>query len=126
MHLSLLFTMISGAVSVATHIYAASYAGTVTSLSPRSKNGNFSLSKVAQTDDCGISPSWLMLESEHNLMLCLNEGIGAANGSLTSLRTHSNGSLTTLDVLETLTGPVMSATYTIPSDPQQLFVAVAH
>jgi hypothetical protein len=67
-----------------------------------------------------------MLNSEHNLMLCLNEGIGAANGSLTSFRTNSNGSLTTLDVLETLTGPVMSSVYTMPSNPQQRFVAVAH
>ncbi|KAJ6040311.1 hypothetical protein N7499_005130 [Penicillium canescens] len=126
MRLALLSTVFSGATSAATHIYAASYAGTVTTLSSQSKNGSYSLSKVAQSNDCGISPSWLMLNSEHNLMLCLNEGIGAANGSLTSFRTNSNGSLTTLDVLETLTGPVMSSVYTIPSNPQQRFVAVAH
>ncbi|OQD83236.1 hypothetical protein PENANT_c017G01772 [Penicillium antarcticum] len=126
MRLVLLSTALYSANSVATHIYAASYAGSVTTLSPQSKNGNYSLSTVAQTNDCGISPSWLMLDSDHSLMLCLNEGIGATNGSLTSFRTNSNGSLTTLDILETMTGPVMSAIYTIPSNSQQRFVAIAH
>ncbi|KAJ5766740.1 uncharacterized protein N7511_004356 [Penicillium nucicola] len=126
MRLSLLSTVFCGTFSVASHIYAASYSGTVTTLSPQSKNGSYSLSKVAQTNDCGISPSWLMLDDEENMMLCLNEGIGAANGSLTSFRANSNGSLTTLDKIETLTGPVMSAVYNIPSNHQQRFVAVAH
>ncbi|CAI7589912.1 unnamed protein product [Penicillium glandicola] len=126
MRVVLLSTILFGATSLAAKIYAASYAGTVTTLSPQRTNGSYGLSIVAQTKDCGISPSWLTLDEEHGLMLCLNEAIGATNGSLTTFRVNSNGSLTTLDVLETITGPVMSAIYTIPSDPAKRFVAVAH
>lgn len=126
MRLVLLSTILFGAASVATKIYAASYSGTVTTLSPKSNNGSYGLSIVAQTKDCGISPSWLTLDATNNLILCLNEGIGAPNGSLTSFKVNSNGSLTTLDVLETVSGPVMSAIYTIPSQPGRRFVAVAH
>ncbi|KAK4869246.1 hypothetical protein LT330_006246 [Penicillium expansum] len=126
MRVVLLSTILFGAASVATKIYAASYSGTVTTLSPKSNNGSYGLSIVAQTKDCGISPSWLTLDATNNLILCLNEGIGAPNGSLTSFKVNSNGSLTTLDVLETVSGPVMSAIYTIPSQPGRRFVAVAH
>ncbi|KAG0154647.1 hypothetical protein PDIDSM_215 [Penicillium digitatum] len=126
MRVVLLSPVLFGAASVATKIYAASYSGTVTTLSPQKSNGSYELSIVAQTKDCGISPSWLTLDADHNLMLCLNEAIGGSNGSLTSFRVNPNGSLTTLDVLETITGPVMSAIYTIPSQPERRFVAVAH
>ncbi|KAJ9485148.1 hypothetical protein VN97_g8209 [Penicillium thymicola] len=122
----LLSTILFGAVSTASKLYAASYSGTVTTLSPRRANGSYELSIVAQTKDCGISPSWLTLDSDHDLMLCLNEGLGDSNSSLTSFRINSNGSLTTLDVQETVSGPVMSALYTIPSQPERRFVAVAH
>ncbi|KAJ5967012.1 hypothetical protein N7501_003260 [Penicillium viridicatum] len=122
----LLSTILFGAASTASKLYAASYSGTVTTLSPQRANGGYELSTVAQTKDCGTSPSWLTLDKDHDLMLCLNEGLGAPNGSLTSFRVNSDGSLTTLDVLETVSGPVMSALYTIPSQPGRRFVAVAH
>jgi hypothetical protein len=122
----LLSTILFGAASMATKLYAASYSGTVTTLSPQRANGSYDLSIVAQTKDCGASPSWLTLDNEHDLMLCLNEGLGASNSSLTSFRVNANGSLTTLDVLETVSGPVMSALYTIPGQPGRRFVAVAH
>ncbi|OQD94193.1 hypothetical protein PENSOL_c027G06909 [Penicillium solitum] len=122
----ILSTILFGAASMATKLYAASYSGTVTTLSPQRANGSYELSIVAQTKDCGTSPSWLTLDNDHDLMLCLNEGLGASNGSLTSFRVNSNGSLTTLDVLETVSGPVMSAPYTIPGQPRRRFVAVAH
>ncbi|CAI7642746.1 unnamed protein product [Penicillium palitans] len=122
----LLSTILFGAASMATKLYAASYSGTVTTLSPQRANGSYDLSIVAQTKDCGASPSWLTLDNEHDLMLCLNEGLGASKSSLTSFRVNANGSLTTLDVLETVSGPVMSALYTIPGQPGRRFVAVAH
>lgn len=122
----LLSTILFGVASTASKLYAASYSGTVTTLSPQRAGGGYELSIVAQTKDCGSSPSWLTLDNEHDLMLCLNEGLGAPNGSLTSFRVNSDGSLATLDVLETVSGPVMSALYTIPSQPGRRFVAVAH
>ncbi|KAJ5593212.1 hypothetical protein N7537_010116 [Penicillium hordei] len=122
----LVSTILFGAASMATKLYAASYSGTVTTLSPQRANGNYELSIVAQTKDCGTSPSWLTLDNEHDLMLCLNEGLGASNSSLTSFRVNSNGSLTTLDTLDTVSGPVMSTLYTIPGQPGRRFVAVAH
>ncbi|KUM66904.1 hypothetical protein ACN42_g192 [Penicillium freii] len=122
----LLSTILFGAASTASKLYAASYSGTVTTLSPQRADGRYELSIVAQTKVCGASPSWLTLDKDNDLMLCLNEGLGAPNGSLTSFRVNSDGSLTMLDVLETVSGPVVSALYTIASQPGRRFVAVAH
>jgi len=122
----LCLAMLVGATPVASFIYAASYAGIVSTLLLESWNGTYELSVIAENRGCGISPSWLMLNHEHNVILCLNEGVGNSNGSLTSFRMNSNGSLTSLDVVQTLVGPVMSTMYTVPSIANHSFIPVAH
>ncbi|KAJ6130582.1 Cytochrome cd1-nitrite reductase-like C-terminal heme d1 [Penicillium capsulatum] len=112
-----------GQTALAARLYAASYAGSVTSLDFSRPDG---LSTVSQTTDCGSSPSWLMLDSPNSVLYCLDEALEASNGTITTLRTHPNGTLTKIAHLKTLAGPVMSAMYSAPGIPKRKFFAVAH
>ncbi|OQE20917.1 hypothetical protein PENFLA_c015G01933 [Penicillium flavigenum] len=112
-----------GHAALATKLYAASYAGFVTSLDFSDSN---ELSTLSQTTECGSSPSWLMLDSPNSVLYCLDEAIGASNGTITTLRTHPDGTLSKLAQLKTPAGPVMSAMYSAPMIPNRKFFAVAH
>jgi 6-phosphogluconolactonase (cycloisomerase 2 family) len=121
---SILFTaFLFGNAALATRLYAASYAGLVTSLD---FSNSTELSTLSQTTECGSSPSWLMLDSPNGILYCLDEGIDAPNGTITTLKTHPDGTLTTLARLETPAGPVMSAMYWAPGISGRKFLAVAH
>ncbi|KAJ5240247.1 Cytochrome cd1-nitrite reductase-like C-terminal heme d1 [Penicillium chermesinum] len=115
-----------GSVAAASHLYAASYGGSVYSLAPTSQHGSTEISVLSESRDCGNSPSWLMLDRAHEVLYCLNEGIGSSNGSITSFKTHTNGSLATIERLITPSGPVMSAIYSAPDVHTHDFLAVAH
>ncbi|KAJ5971277.1 uncharacterized protein N7479_001195 [Penicillium vulpinum] len=78
MRFVLLSGILFGATSIAAKIYAASYSGTVTTLSPRGGTGLMTCQSSLRRKLAGV---------------------------------NSNGSLTMLDVLDTLPGPVMSAIY---------------
>lgn len=112
-----------GHAALATKLYAASYGGFVTSLNFTQSN---ELSTLSQTTDCGSSPSWLMLDSPNSVLYCLDEAIGAPNGTISTLRTHPDGTLTKLAQLKTPAGPVMSAMYSAPGVQERKFFAVAH
>ena len=115
------------APTLASRLYAASYAGTVSllSLDPAS-NGTGHLSVVSQSSDCGPSPSWLMLDGPRDILYCLDEGIDAPNGSITSFQTNADGSLTSIKHIQTISGPVMSTLYSASGVPGRKFMAVAH
>ncbi|KAK9320532.1 Lactonase, 7-bladed beta-propeller-domain-containing protein [Lipomyces orientalis] len=115
-----------GTTSVAARLFAASYAGTVTSLALTKPNTTYELSILSETNDCGSSPAWLMLDGKHDVLYCLDEGIGAVNGSLTSFKVLKNGTLTKIEHLETLTGAVQSEMYSAPGVADRQFFAVAH
>jgi 6-phosphogluconolactonase (cycloisomerase 2 family) len=115
-----------GNAVLATRLYAASYAGFVTSLSLTKTNGSYELSTLSKATDCGSSPSWLMLDNENSILYCLDEGITASNGSISTFKTNKNGKLTTIQRLKTLSGPVMSAMYSAPQVSARQFLAVAH
>lgn len=115
-----------GQVALASKLYAASYGGSVYSLDFAKSNGSQQLSTVSESKDCGTSPSWLMLDREHHVLYCLNEAIGASNGSITSFKTHPNGSLTTVKRLTTPGSPVMSEFYSVSKTDNRDFFAVAH
>ncbi|RAK95907.1 putative isomerase YbhE [Aspergillus ibericus CBS 121593] len=125
MRLSLV-PLLFGATSVASRLYAASYAGTVTTLSLSQSRGQYELDTIAQSTDCGVNPSWLMLDSEHRVLYCLDEAVDYTNGTLTSLAIGANGTLTRIVQRETLAGPVMSQFYSAPGLPNRKFFAVAH
>lgn len=119
-----LATALSTNFASASNLYAASYGGSVYSLNFNAANG--SLSTVEKSQDCGISPSWLMLDQPHGILYCLNEAIDAANGSITSFQTFGNGSLNTIEKLTTPAGLVMSTMYTAPGVKDSDFFVVAH
>ncbi|KAJ6118992.1 hypothetical protein N7471_013612 [Penicillium samsonianum] len=112
-----------GHTALATRLYAASYAGLVTSLDLSKSN---ELSTLSQTTECGSNPSWLMLDSPNGVLYCLDEAINAPNGTITTLKTHQDGTLTKLAQLKTPAGPVMSAMYSAPGVLGRKFLAVAH
>jgi 6-phosphogluconolactonase (cycloisomerase 2 family) len=120
---SVFFAGLFGHAALATKLYAASYAGLVTSLDFSDSN---ELSTLSQTTECGSSPSWLMLDSSNSVLYCLDEAIGASNGTITTLRTHPDGSLSKLAQLKTPAGPVMSAMYSASMIQDRKFFAVAH
>ncbi|KAJ5593796.1 uncharacterized protein N7459_000004 [Penicillium hispanicum] len=121
---AILFTAsLFGNAALATRLYAASYAGLVTSLD---FSNSTQLSILSQTTECGSSPSWLMLDSLNGVLYCLDEGIDAPNGTITTLKTQPDGSLTKLARLKTPAGPVMSAMYSAPGISGRKFLAVAH
>ncbi|GKZ72619.1 hypothetical protein AnigIFM63309_011582 [Aspergillus niger] len=120
--------LLFGATSaVASRLYAASYAGTVTTLSlSQSSKGHYELETVAQSTDCGTNPSWLMLDHDNRVLYCLDEAVDLANGTLTSFAIRPNGTLSKVVQLETIAGPVMSQFYSAPGVPHRKFFAVAH
>lgn len=69
------------------------------------------------------SPSWLMLDGPRDILYCLDEGVDAPNGSITSFQTNTDGSLTTIKHIKTISGPVMSTSYFASG---REFMAVAH
>ncbi|PYH95725.1 putative isomerase YbhE [Aspergillus ellipticus CBS 707.79] len=121
-----LVPLLFGASAAASRLYAASYAGTVTTLSLAQSQGKAELSTIAQSTDCGVNPSWLMLDEAHRVLYCLDEAVDATNGTLTSFAVNSNGSLARITQLETMAGPVQSHFYLAPGLPNRKFFAVAH
>jgi hypothetical protein len=112
--------------AMASRLIAASYAGTVASLSLSRSGENYELTTVSQTNECGASPAWLMLDGAHEILYCLDEGIGNPNATLTSFKLHTNGSFSKVKQLHTLAGPVASAFYTPAQRPDHKFFAIAH
>lgn len=113
--------------SAASRLYAASYDGLVSTLSLTPGNTSTGdLSVVSQSKACGASPSWLTLDRHHDILYCLDEGVNAPNGSVTSFHTTPDGSLTPINHVETITGPVMSVLYSASGVPGRRFMVVAH
>ncbi|PWY67917.1 putative isomerase YbhE [Aspergillus heteromorphus CBS 117.55] len=106
--------LIFGTTAVASRLYAASYAGTVTTLSLTKSQGGAELTTLAQSTDCGINPSWLMLDQDHRVLYCLDEAVDESNGTLTSFAVNANGSLARITQMETMAGPVQSHFYSAP------------
>lgn len=127
MKLSLFTAALCVCPALGSRLYAASYARNVSSLSlTTTNNGTGHLSIVSQSADCGPSPSWLALDKPRDILYCLDEGIDAPNGSITSFYTHADGSLTAIKHLKTIIGPVMSTWYPASGVPDRQFMAVAH
>lgn len=67
-----------------------------------------------------------MLDRDNDVLYCLNEAIESSNGSITSFKTHQDGSLPVIERLVTPGGLVMSAMYSAPAVRDHEFFAVAH
>ncbi|KAE8369959.1 Lactonase, 7-bladed beta-propeller-domain-containing protein [Aspergillus caelatus] len=112
--------------AIASRLYAASYAGHVTSLSLSPSGERYELRTLSQNNDCGPSPSWLMLDGHNEILYCLDEGVDHHNGTVTSLKINLDGSFTKVGQLQTLVGPVASAFYTTAHGSGHKFLVVAH
>ncbi|OTA59186.1 putative isomerase YbhE [Hypoxylon sp. EC38] len=101
----------------ATLLYVSSYAGTVTTLSltlpddDSAVGAAATLETVSNSTGCGPNPSWLSLDYPKKLLFCLDEGFVGPHGTVTSFYTNDDGTLTTLDKLEVIQGPVSIAEY---------------
>ncbi|QLI63891.1 uncharacterized protein G6M90_00g022750 [Metarhizium brunneum] len=109
--------LLTAAHAAANVLYVSSYSGKVTTLdlnSARSPSCRVAdnvpvLKAVSSTDGCAVSPSWLTLDHAHSTLFCIDEALPSDKGSLSSFKTNSNGSLTTLNKAVTLGGPVSGA-----------------
>lgn len=100
--------------TVATLLYAASYAGTVTTLNltlSSGLNSSASLEAISTSTGCSSSPAWLTLDASNSILYCLDEGLSTPLGSLTSFQTSEDGTLVQLDQISVISGPVSSVIY---------------
>lgn len=95
-------------------LYVSSYSGSVTTLNLTSCTGGSSvppMKPVSSSQACGSSPTWLTLDHANAVLYCLDENLSGGNGSLNSLRTNADGSLTHLDSIDSNPGPVSAVIY---------------
>lgn len=97
-------------------LYAASYDGTITTLSleaanASSQSGGYALEALSTSDGCRTSPSWLTLDASKSVLYCADEGLTSDNGSVSSFSVADDGSLDLLDRIELIKGPVSAAIY---------------
>lgn len=94
-------------------LYAASFSGTLTTLSlvGSDSKGNASLRAVDTKTDCGPQATWLTLDSRNSVLYCLDESWEPINGTLTSYKIAADGSLTHLDSILTVDSPVSATIY---------------
>lgn len=100
--------------AVADLLYVSSYSGSVTTLNLTAAAGGSTvpaLKAVSSSQGCGASPSWLTLDHANAVLYCLDEAVSGGQGSLASLRTNSDGSLTQLDLVKSVNGPVSAVIY---------------
>lgn len=126
MHFSFVVGLLLSSYAMASRLYGASYGGTVTELRLSKPGLHYELDSVSRTNECGTSPSWLMVDGENDVLYCLDEAVNLPNATLTSFKMKSNGSLAKVEQLQTIAGPV-SSTFYIPVDaPDRQFLALAH
>ncbi|KAG6008842.1 hypothetical protein E4U54_008644 [Claviceps lovelessii] len=94
-------------------LHVSSYSGNITTLDlgdmPTTRVPL--LRTVSSTNGCAGSPSWLTLDRTKSVLYCVDEGLTAANGSLSSFATSAHGNLRRLDKVPTLGGPVSAVLY---------------
>ncbi|KAI5868369.1 putative isomerase YbhE [Durotheca rogersii] len=105
----------------ATLLYASSYAGTVTTLSLTLPDGESNvaatnaagatLKAVSSSTECGPNPSWLALDYSKSFLYCLDEGWAGPYGGVYTFSAPDEGSLSLLNKLDLIQGPVSIAQY---------------
>ncbi|GJD04793.1 ykgB protein [Colletotrichum higginsianum] len=106
-----LLAMMSAAPVTSTLLYAASHAGTVTTLDLQTSEAGTTLKAIASTTACAANPSWLTLDQSKSLLYCADRGLTNPNGTLVSFQKTENGTLIPLGSLPTIKGAVSSVVY---------------
>ncbi|KAI9720733.1 MAG: hypothetical protein M1828_005524 [Chrysothrix sp. TS-e1954] len=104
-------TTLANPISLAPSFYSArlfvsSYSGLVTTLSLTNNLGAYSLKPIAHNGGCAPSPSWLVLDKPNAVLYCINEGLNVPNGSVSTFKIQSNGTLSRNVNVTTQAGPV--------------------
>jgi len=113
-----------GVATSATNLFVSSYSGNVTTFSLTESNGTVSLNSTFSNSDCGPNPSWLTIDASRGLLFCLNEGLTAPNGSVSSFIINRDGSLDHVKNETTISGPVNGVIYGNPAGRRA--IALAH
>ncbi|KZL85120.1 extracellular aldonolactonase [Colletotrichum incanum] len=103
--------MISIKPVTSTLLYAASHAGTVTTLDLQTSEAGTTLKAIASTTACAANPSWLTIDQSKSLLYCADRGLTNPNGTLVSFQKTDNGTLVPLGSLPTIKGAVSSVVY---------------
>lgn len=117
--------LILSATASATNLFVSSYAGNITSLSLTKGIKGYELKKTFINDGCSPSPSWLTLDTEHDILYCLDEGLPVPNGSLSSYLVSTDGSLKQVEKQSTISSPVNGVLYPADSTGKRA-LALAH
>ncbi|KAJ8064318.1 hypothetical protein OCU04_006664 [Sclerotinia nivalis] len=97
---------------LASRLFVASYAGTVSTLSlTENANGAYSLGVIATSTACAANSSWITLDSERDVLFCADRGLTSSHGTLNSLQIQNDGSLKALDRIQTPVGAAATVLY---------------
>jgi 6-phosphogluconolactonase (cycloisomerase 2 family) len=122
MHFSRLsLASLAASEAAAVSLWAASYGGAglgdggVASLKlDKADMGGYTLKQTSflnGSTSCGAQSSWLTKDAWNNVIYCVDEAWGLANGSVTSFHSSANGSLALFDKVTTIGSPVSTVVY---------------
>lgn len=100
--------------AAAVTLWASAYNSGVFSLTLEQVEGGYTLTGEpipGGSTACGIYVSWLTKDQYDNVVYCVDEAWGLANGTITSFKPTSNGSLALFDTERTLASPVATVVY---------------
>lgn len=89
-------------------LYAASYSGSITSLSLETSNVGYTLNKVSVASECGANPVWLEEDKERNLLYCLDE---AGTVGVFGVNSSTPGALESIMQMNSSYAPVASTLF---------------
>ncbi|THX29347.1 3-carboxy-cis,cis-mucoante lactonizing enzyme [Aureobasidium pullulans] len=115
---------VAASFTAATNLFVSDYSGNISTLELTEHGGHYSLTKTSANAGCAPNPSWLTLDTNHNTLYCLDEGLEVTNGSLTSFTINSSGHLHKIHRERTISGPVSGVIYGNPAEKRS--IALAH
>ncbi|THW25621.1 3-carboxy-cis,cis-mucoante lactonizing enzyme [Aureobasidium pullulans] len=115
---------VAASFTAATNLFVSDYSGNISTLELTEHGGHYSLTKTSANAGCAPNPSWLTLDTNHNTLYCLDEGLEVTNGSLTSFTINSSGHLHKIHREQTISGPVSGVIYGNPAEKRS--IALAH
>lgn len=89
-------------------LYAASYSGSITSLSLETGDAGYTLNNVSVASECGANPVWLEEDKERNLLYCLDE---AGTVGVFSVDSSTPGALEPIMQMNSSYAPVASTLF---------------
>ena len=116
MHFSrITLASLAASQAAAVTLWATAYNGGVYSLNlDQEDQGGYTLTGAAipgGSTACGVDASWLTKDKYNDVVYCVDEAWGLANGTINSFKPTANGSLALFDKESTLASPVATVVY---------------